>query len=85
MKYDINNAGGITYQLPNISPEKTAFYKLDKEILLYNRDRYLFTDNNLEQLLNNLNKENKSDLTIKNYINDINQYLDWLKNYEIRN
>ncbi|KKQ31464.1 MAG: hypothetical protein US68_C0001G0080 [Candidatus Shapirobacteria bacterium GW2011_GWE1_38_10] len=30
-------------------------------------------------------KDNKSSLTIKNYLNDIHQYFDWLKSYEIRN
>lgn len=30
-------------------------------------------------------KQHKSSLTIKNYLNDIHQYFDWLKNNEIRN
>lgn len=39
----------------------------------------------LMQYQNFLIKDHKSDLTVKNYLNDIHQYLDWLKNYEIRN
>lgn len=39
----------------------------------------------LIQYQNFLVKDNKSSLTIKNYLNDIHQYLDWLKNYETRN
>jgi site-specific recombinase XerD len=39
----------------------------------------------LIQYQNYLTKDHKSNLTIKNYINDIHQYLDWLKSYEIRN
>jgi len=30
-------------------------------------------------------KDHKSDLTIKNYLNDIHQYFNWLKSDEIRN
>jgi len=39
----------------------------------------------LIQYQNYLIKDSKSDLTIKNYLNDIHQYFDWLKNNEIRN
>lgn len=43
----------------------------------------------LEKLLTQyqqfLIKDHKSDLTIKNYLNDIHQYFDWLKNNELRN
>lgn len=37
------------------------------------------------QYQNFLIKDHKSSLTIKNYLNDIHQYFDWLKNNEIRN
>ena len=39
----------------------------------------------LIQYQNFLIKDHKSDLTVKNYLNDIHQYFDWLKNYEVRN
>jgi site-specific recombinase XerD len=42
-------------------------------------------DKLLIQYQNFLIKDHKSDLTIKNYLNDIHQYFDWLKNNEIRN
>ncbi len=37
----------------------------------------------LMQYQNYLYKENKTKLTVKNYINDIHQYFEWLKNYEV--
>jgi len=39
----------------------------------------------LIQYQNFLIKDHKSDLTIKNYLNDIHQYFDWLKNHELQN
>jgi hypothetical protein len=39
----------------------------------------------LIQYQNFLIKDHKSDLTVKNYLNDIHQYFDWLKNNESQN
>lgn len=39
----------------------------------------------LMQYQNFLIKDHKSNLTIKNYLNDIHQYFDWLKNNELQN
>jgi len=61
----------------------TNLYKQSKKHL--RRQTPLSTKTLLIQYQNYLIKDNKSDLTIKNYINDIHQYFDWLKNNEIRN
>jgi len=61
----------------------TNLYKQTKKHL--RRQTSLSTKTLLIQYQNYLIKDNKSDLTIKNYINDIHQYFDWLKNNEIRN
>jgi len=42
-------------------------------------------ENLLMQYQSYLIKQHKSSLTIKNYLNDIHQYFDWLNNNEIRN
>jgi len=49
------------------------------------RQPSLRTGDLLTQYQGYLIKDHKSDLTIKNYLNDIHQYFDWLKNNEIRN
>lgn len=61
----------------------TNLFKRVKKHL--SRQPTLDTERLLIQYQNFLAKDHKSDLTIKNYLNDIHQYFDWLKNYETRN
>jgi len=61
----------------------TNLFKRVKKHL--SRQPSLNQDNLLIQYQNFLIKDHKSSLTIKNYLNDIHQYFDWLKNNEIRN
>ena len=61
----------------------TNLFKQAKKQL--SRRPSLTQDTLLTQYQNYLIKDNKSDLTIKNYLNDIHQYFDWLKNNEIQN
>lgn len=49
------------------------------------RQPSLDLDKLLIQYQNFLIKDHKSDLTVKNYLNDIHQYFDWLKNNESQN
>jgi len=49
------------------------------------REPSIELDKLLIQYQNYLIKDHKTSLTIKNYLNDIHQYFDWLKSYEIRN
>ncbi|HWS48923.1 MAG TPA: hypothetical protein VN174_02665 [Candidatus Methanoperedens sp.] len=51
----------------------------------FNRQKPFDIDKLLIQYQSYLNKDNKSDITIKNYLNDIHQYFDWLSYHEIRN
>jgi len=61
----------------------TNLFKQTKKHL--SRQPSLDLEKLLIQYQNFLIKDHKSELTIKNYLNDIHQYFDWLKNYEIRN
>lgn len=61
----------------------TNLFKQAKKKL--NRQPSLDIDKLLIQYQSFLQKDNKSSLTIKNYLNDIRQYFDWLKNYETGN
>lgn len=51
----------------------------------FSRKKPFDIDKLLIQYQNYLIKDNKSNITIKNYINDIRQYFDWLSFHEIRN
>lgn len=51
----------------------------------FHRQPSLDMDKLLIQYESYLTKDNKSNLTIKNYLNDLRQYLNWLKNYETGN
>lgn len=62
---------------------ETNLFKQAKKHL--NRQPSLDIEKLLIQYQNFLLKDHKSDLTVKNYLNDIHQYFEWLKKYEIRN
>lgn len=61
----------------------TNIFKLVKKHLT--RQPSLDIEKLLIQYQNFLVKDHKSSLTIKNYLNDIHQYFEWLKSYEPQN
>lgn len=61
----------------------TNLFKQTKKHL--HRQPSLDLEKLLIQYQNFLIKDHKSDLTIKNYLNDIHQFFDWLKNNEFQN
>lgn len=61
----------------------TNLFKQTKKHL--HRQPLLDLEKLLIQYQNFLIKDHKSDLTIKNYLNDIHQYFDWLKNNGFQN
>jgi len=62
--------------------EVNLFKQVKKQLA---RKPSISEENLLMQYQSYLIKQHKSSLTIKNYLNDIHQYFDWLKNNEIRN
>lgn len=60
--------------------EVNIFKQVKKHI---NRQPHLSVDIVLTQYKDHLKKETKSILTIKNYLNDVHQYFDWLKSNEV--
>lgn len=70
------------YLLDQHLTDVNLFKKVKKQI---SRQPSLDTDKLLMQYQNFLIKDHKSSLTIKNYLNDIHQYFDWLKSYESQN
>lgn len=62
--------------------EVNLFKQVKKQLA---RKPSISEENLLMQYQSYLIKQHKSSLTIKNYLNDIHQYFDWLNNNEIRN
>ena len=81
-RYLASLAAFCQYLLDQHLTEKNLFKSAKKHFF---RKKPFDIDKLLIQYQNYLFKDNKSDITIKNYLNDIHQYFEWLSFHEIRN
>ncbi|MFA5025838.1 MAG: site-specific integrase [Candidatus Shapirobacteria bacterium] len=68
------------YLLDQHLTDSNVFKQTKKHLL---RQPLFSVDKILNQYQDFLSKDNKSHLTIKNYVNDIHQYFEWLDNHDI--